>query len=113
MRILTQAEVSKPNPPVGEEEEQVLQPRGVGQRVEWSKHWSCGRQPTVWGPSVVGTTSKLWPSTHSLTANLRRFGEGGGHVLHPTLSLLHILSDLSLPQLPLPEGLRTLAAPLG
>lgn len=47
----------------------------------------------------------------SLTVDLRRAG-GRSHILHPCLSLPHILPDLSSPPLHLPEGLGTLAAAL-
>lgn len=49
--------------------------------------------------------------THGLTVDLRRAG-GRSHILHPCLSLPHILPDLSSPPLHLPEGLGTLAAAL-
>lgn len=47
----------------------------------------------------------------SLTVDLRRAG-GRSHILHPCLSLPHILPDLSSPPLHLPKGLGTLAAAL-
>lgn len=42
---------------------------------EWRKRWSCGRQPTVWGLSVVmvaGAGSNLWRNTYSLILDLRK-----------------------------------------
>lgn len=77
-RILTKAEVSEPNRAVEEEEEQVHRQEELDRELtllEWSKPWSCGRQPTVWGLSVVGAAPKLWRNTHSLIEDLRRVGE--------------------------------------
>lgn len=105
------------NPPVEEEEEQLLQPGRVQKGSESQCCWNgvqvSAMADSQWcGALGGGRNPKALEQLLSLTVDLRRAGEG-----QPCPSSLplppYIFSDLSMPQLHLPEGLGTLAGLCG